>query len=170
MPKSTSLSKDDSLVMELTLTMLLRRALVRVKLSTPAGLPGKSKLVLPLLLLVGGGCTLFVLPCILGCPQQHSGVMHIPVGLCSSRVGWLAGSITVGILYMHGGCWRSNRGCMCRGIATNYQAVRLMSVITRPSPVLFVQESVMLGICEHYMGKCLLDDWGTQFWSPEGSC
>lgn len=51
--------------MELTLTMLLRRALVRVKLSIPAGLPGKSKLALPLLVLVGGGCTLVALPCML---------------------------------------------------------------------------------------------------------
>ena len=61
-PKSISLSKDGSLVMELTLTMLLRRALARVKPSKPAGLLGKSKLAPPLLLLAGGGI-LFGLPC-----------------------------------------------------------------------------------------------------------
>ena len=71
MPNSTSFSKDDSLVMELTLRMLLRRALVRVKLSIPEGLPGKSMLGLPLLVLVGGGVTLVVLPCMLRCPQQQ---------------------------------------------------------------------------------------------------
>ena len=46
--------------MEELLTMLLRRALERVKPSSAAGLLGSSKL--PLLLLAGGG-SLAVLPC-----------------------------------------------------------------------------------------------------------
>ena len=71
-PKSTSFSKDGSLVMELTLTMLLRRALARVNPSNPAGLLGKSKLAPPPLLLLAGGGILTGLPCIINvCCQQY---------------------------------------------------------------------------------------------------
>ena len=62
MPNSSSTSSEASLLMELVLTMLLRLALERLYISCRAeGLPGSS--MPPLLLLVGGGGDLEVLPC-----------------------------------------------------------------------------------------------------------
>ncbi len=62
MPNSSSTSSEASLLIELVLTMLLRRALERLYISCRAeGLLGSS--MPPLLLLVGGGGDLEVLPC-----------------------------------------------------------------------------------------------------------
>ncbi len=62
MPNSSSTSSEASLLMELVLTMLLRLALERLYISCRAeGLLGSS--MPPLLLLVGGGGDLEVLPC-----------------------------------------------------------------------------------------------------------
>jgi len=62
MPNSSSTSSEASLLMELVLTMLLRLALDRLYISCrPDGLLGSS--MPPLLLLVGGGGDLEVLPC-----------------------------------------------------------------------------------------------------------